>query len=187
MSRRPHIQQRRRFYVGCEGQSEGGYVAQLQHLCDAEGLHLHLDIDTFPAGVGDPLDRVSAALRRSALRARLRGAYRARFIFLDSDQAIAHPQRAADARRAAERTGLVLIWQETCHESLLLRHLDGHQARRPVDTASAVRSLIQAWPNYAKPMDAHALSLRINRDAVLRASAAEPELANFLRVLGWNV
>lgn len=187
MSRRPHIKQRRRFYVGCEGQSEGGYVARLQHLCDAEGLHVHLDIDAFPAGVGDPLDRVSAALRRSLARARIRGAYRARFVFLDSDQAIASPQRGADARRDAAQAGLMLIWQETCHEALLLRHLNGHQARRPVDTPSAVRSLTQAWPNYAKPMDAVALSLRIDRDAVLRAASVEPELADFLRTLGWTI
>lgn len=187
MSRRPHIQQRRRFYVGCEGQSEGGYVARLQHLCDAEGLHLHLDIDAFPAGVGDPLDRVSAALRRSAARARVRGAYRARFVFLDSDQALADPQRAADSRRDAARAGLVLIWQETCHEALLLRYLDGHQNRRPGDSASALRSLIQAWPTYAKPMDAFALSPRIDRDALIRASIVEPGLADFLRTLGWNI
>lgn len=187
MRRRPHIQQRQRFYVGCEGQSEGGYVALLQRLCDAEGLHLHLDIDAFPAGVGDPLDRVSAARRRSTAKARLRGAYRARFVFLDSDQAIADVQRAADARRDAARAGLILIWQETCHEALLLRHLDGHQTRRPIDTASALRNLTQAWPGYAKPMEAQALSLKIDRDAVLRAALVEPDLASFLRTLGWNI
>ena len=68
--RGPRIQ-RRRFFVACEGESEGGYAALLQHLADESGLAIHLDIRTCHGG--DPLAIVEAAVRELNSRRILRG------------------------------------------------------------------------------------------------------------------
>jgi hypothetical protein len=79
---------------------------------------------------------------------------------------------------------LQLIWQRPCHEAVLLRHLDGCSQQRPPSTALAGQRLANRWPGYAKAMPAVRLAERLDRVAITRASAVEPELAVLLREIG---
>ena len=105
------------------------------------------------------------------------------FALLDADQAARDPQRAERARRTAADNNITIIWQDPCFEAVLLRHLDGKTGHRPPDTPGAVKALQKEWVEYAKPMSRANLAKRIDRAAVLRAAAVEPELEALLRCL----
>jgi hypothetical protein len=64
--RRRLIPQRRRVFLGCEGESERGYCALLSRLLEARRRDVHLDIVLLQPGGGDPLALVELASRRIA-------------------------------------------------------------------------------------------------------------------------
>ncbi|RYF48738.1 MAG: hypothetical protein EOO38_09460 [Cytophagaceae bacterium] len=65
-----------------------------------------------------------------------------------------------------------------------MRHLEGKSANRPPDTPGAIKALEKEWVDYAKPMTRVNLAKRIDRTAVLRAAAVEPDLATLLQCIG---
>ena len=185
MSRRPpHIPQRTPIFVGCEGESEAAYVAFLQELALANGAHVHIHIEPLTPGAGDPLARVERAIARLARLRGRRAPFAHTFILLDSDQLQLNRVRAERAQREAQIAGLNMIWQDPCHEALLLRHLQGRTDRRPVTSALSLQALQRDWPDYHKPMTRHDLRQRIDIAAVRRAGANHPDLSALLTVLG---
>ena len=182
--RAPHIPQRRPVYIGCEGASEVSYAGLLQDLVRDADLPVHLVVEELGPGAGDPLARIEMAVSRLSHLRRARTVPAERFALLDSDQALRDPQRAHRARRVAADNHIIIVWQQTCFEAILLRHLQHHATRRPPDTPEADRALKREWPDYQKPMSRAALSRRIDRTAVLRAAAVEPDLSILLRCLG---
>lgn len=184
MTRRtPHIPPRRPVFVGCEGESEAGYVRFLQDLINAEGLAVHLIIENLGIGASEPQTRIELAVRKLEQLRRTRMAPPDRFVLLDYDQAEANPQRTEAARRLARRHHIQIIWQRPCFEGSLLRHLPGATTRRPQTSADAERALTKEWPEYLKPMSYRELARRIDRDAVLRAAGVEEELGLLLRCI----
>lgn len=185
MSRRPaHIPQRVPIFVGCEGDSEAAYIAFLRALAEDAKLPVHIHVEPFPAGVGDPLARVERATLRLRQLRKQRGDFRRRFILLDSDQLELAQERGERAIRMARNEGIELIWQRPCHEALLLRHLPQRADRRPGTARDALQALQVEWRTYAKPMTRLQLASRLDLDAVYRAARVEPELAGFLRSIG---
>lgn len=91
---------------------------------------------------------------------------------------------AGDAERLAQEHGIKLIWQEPCHEALLLRHLSGHAEDRPPTCRNAAGMLKAVWPEYGKPMSAAGLSQRVDLAGLRRAAAVEPGLKEFLDDIG---
>ena len=182
--RAPHIPLRKPIYVGCEGASEAGYAALLQDMANAAGRHVHLHVDQLGPGAGDPLDRIEMAARRIKLLRRTRVAFVSRFAFLDEDQAEREPRRANQARSLAKENDIQIIWQRSCFEAVLLRHLPGRATHRPPSSQDAHRALLRELPDYEKPLGRAALAKLIDLDGVLRAAVVEPELAALLRVLG---
>ena len=67
---------------------------------------------------------------------------------------------------------------------MLLRHLEHCATLRPPTTTVAAAQIAQRWPTYDKPMDAADLAARLDRAAVLRAAAVEPDLAPLIAAVG---
>ena len=186
-SRRRIVPQRRRVFVGCEGDSERGYAALLDELLDGIRPDRHLDIVPLQPGAGDPLQLVERALAHIAADARKRGrpSYIERAILLDHDRRTDNPDRGAQAEAQARANKLRLIWQQPCFEALLLRHLPNCRDLRPPVTARAVAELERHWPGYVKGLPKTRLAERVDAAAVRQAAAVEPELAAFLRTIGF--
>lgn len=183
--RRAERPQRFRIFVGSEGESEQGYVALLQRLADAAGLALHFDTVVLQPGGGDPLAIVELAVRRMTRRERQSGApYAHRAILLDADKRGQQPQRDDRAGTLAAIEAITLIWQEPCHEALLLRHLPGCAQLRPPQTPLACQQLVQRWPDYRKPMPAARLAQRIDAASLAQIRTVERALAGFLMAIG---
>jgi hypothetical protein len=183
--RRPaHRPLKQQIYIGCEGASEAGYAALLQDFINNAGQPFYLKIDDLGRGAGDPLARVEMAVAHIAQQAKKRTAPDACFILLDNDQIALDAQRAESAKRMAAQNNITLIWQDPCFEAVLLRHLPNRAARRPPDSRRAEEALVREWPGYEKPMLRAQLARRIDIDAVTRAAAVEPDLAQLLRALG---
>jgi hypothetical protein len=181
--RRHFIEPKRPIFLGCEGQSETGYGALLAGFADEAGLRVHLEVvDLAPAG--DPLDRVEKAAGRIEHLRRRRGTFTEKFILLDSDQQAENPQRTAQAKVLAARLEITLVWQEPCHEAMLLRHLLGRAANRPPTSQAAYQSLTNEWPEYAKPMARIDLMRRLDLVAARRAAEVEPSLMALLSAIG---
>lgn len=183
--RRPFRPQRAPIFVGCEGESERGYVALLGRLVEQAALPVHLDPVLLQPGGGDPLAIVERAVQRLAERRRKRQtAYHAQFILLDRDKWGQVPARDVQIAGVAARADLQLVWQTPCHEAMLLRHLENCAALRPPSTPIAEAQIAQRWPEYEKPMDAADLAVRLDRAAVMRATAVEPDLARLIEAIG---
>jgi hypothetical protein len=178
--------QRRRVFLGCEGASERGYGELLRQLRDAQKQDVHLDIVLLEPGGGDPLTLVQRAERRIADREAKRERYAVRAVLLDTDQLDKDPKRDERADVLARKAKIMLIWQDPCHEGLLLRHLDGCRDRRPATCDQAERELKQRWPDYQKGMAARQLALRIGAAQLCQAYEVEPTLAEFLLAIGWQ-
>lgn len=178
------IPPRRPVFVGCEGESETGYIGLLQDLLNAAAIPVHLVVENLGLGAGDPLSRIEMALRKLEHLRRTRTAPAERFVLLDHDQAAENPTRAHSAQRLASEHAILIIWQRPCFEALILRHLPQCAARRPPDTAEAERALKREWPEYEKPMTRAELARRIGLADVLRAAAVENELGALLERIG---
>jgi hypothetical protein len=182
--RRSSIPQRRPVFVGCEGESELGYAALLQHLLRDANLHVHLIVEDLGIGAGDPLSKVQMAIRKLAQLRRSWGAPNERFLLLDSDQNENIRGRVATAQGLAAQHRIQIVWQHPCFEAVLLRHLPNCATRRPPDTTEAMRALRREWADYEKPMARTDLSRKLGLTNVLQAAAVEPTLGSLLRCLG---
>lgn len=184
MRRRPIIQRKKPVHLGCEGESEVAYCQVLNNLLRAKDLPVHLHVEVLAPGTGDPLSRVQRALQRITERERRRVRFQLKAILLDSDQAALQPDRVGRATRLAAQHDIALIWQNPCHEALLLRHMPNCADRRPPNSRAAQQMLRRPWPQYEKPMPRVQLAKRIDLDAIRQAAGVEPELRMFLVDIG---
>lgn len=182
MARRQKVPRRRRLFVGCEGESEQGYVALLQRFAEERGASVHADAKVIPRA-GDPLALVSRAIDLAAQGERgSKPAYSVRFLLLDTDLLGQNPDRDAQIPGLVARHGLVLVKQSCCFEASLLRHIDGHENDDPPNAAIALTRLRHAWPDYKKGLPAQELQRRISLEDVQRA-AQNPLNAEFLALI----
>lgn len=182
--RRNLIPQRRRIFVGCEGESERSYVTLISRLLEERHRRVHLD--PVPLGGGDPLGILEKALRQLDRRARQREPYAAQAILLDADKRRHDAKRSAQAASLAAQCNVHLIWQDPSHEALLLRHLPGCEQLRPPTAQHAMTELRRRWPDYEKGMPAVRLATCLGREAVLRAASVDGELCAFLDRIGFG-
>lgn len=179
--RRPRIiQQRRRIFLGCEGESEQSYGVLLARLVEMHHRRVHIDAVVLQPGGGDPLAIVERAVEAMRRRAASNGAYAAQALLLDRDKLGLAPERDARIEGLALRHGFLLIWQEPCHEALLLRHLPGCGTLRPGSTERAAAELRARWPGYRKGLPAVQLGIRLTEAAVLQAASEDAALTALL-------
>jgi hypothetical protein len=184
--RRPIIPQRRRIFLGCEGESERGYGALIGRLLETQRRDVHLHVVLLRPGGGDPLALIERA-RKLILEGERKSEspYMHRAVLVDRDRLGQAPLRDAQIALIAEAARIRVIWQRPCHEALLLRHLEGCQQLQPPTSPQALATLRQHWPEYVKGMPALRLADRINDVAIRRALQVETELAGFLADLGY--
>ena len=185
MARRQSFRRpRKRIFVGCEGESERGYAAFLSLLAQEADLLVHLDIRL--CNGGDPLAIVETAVSEMRRRSRLRGAYVEKAIFLDGDRRRDVPDRATQADRLIQQSGLLAVWSQPALEALLLRHLPGCERLRPATSELALRELKRHWPQYVKAMPAREIRRQLDLVAVRRAAAVEAEPPSLRKFGGWG-
>ena len=183
MRRRAHHRpERKPIFVGCEGDSEVSYIAFVSDL--AETARLPVFIKPVALREGDPLTRVEKAVRLINDNRRKRIDYAARFILMDSDQIALAPDRAEQAKLIAIENRISIIWQDPCHEALLLRHFAGHETKRPKTASTSAKQLVKQWPDYKKAMARTEIAKTLDHDAVCRAASVEQELKSFLVIIG---
>lgn len=177
-----HRPQRRRVFVGCEGDSEAGYAAFIGLLAEEVGLPVHVDIRKCRGG--DPLAIVETAISELRVRSNRHGAYAIRAVFMDADRSKETPGRTARANRLLGDHRIHSVWSQPTFEALLLKHFRGRERLEPATTALAFRQLQDCWPRYRKGMSARELRTELDSAAVARAAAVVPELRRFLEVIG---
>jgi hypothetical protein len=179
MTRTPQRPQRRRIFLGCEGESERSYGAFLHQIKAQSGL-LHIEAVLLLPGGGDPLaiiERTYAAIKRNERRY---GRYAVRAVLLDNDRYNPNDDRGRQVGSLLLEGNILPIWQSPCHEALLLRHLSGCDSLRPPTVAQAMTALRRHWPDYQKGASAAYLAARIGVEHVRQAAKVEPDLAAFL-------
>ena len=181
---RPHIPQRKRIYLGCEGESEQSYGKRLNEIADSAGLHLYIDCDVLQPGGGDPLALVETAIKHIRQKAFRRGPFENCGVILDADKLRVSPERDLQLQRLANTHRIHLIWQRPCHEGFLLRHFERQETMRPQNSELAMQALSRLWPEYRKGAPASELASRIDRNAIHRAAAVEPDFRAFLVRIG---
>lgn len=181
MKRQNHIRQRRRIFVGCEGESEQSYIALIQrHLGAAAAFHIVAPV----LNGGDPLALLESARKAiRAQRANGRDPFVERFVLIDSDLRGRSPARDVECGAVAAEEGIDIVWQEPCHEAMLLRHLIGCHDRRPATSTASLEALRREWPRYRKNMTAQELEERIDRASLERAVEHDLEVAKLLRLV----
>lgn len=182
--RRPIIEPKKPVFFGCEGDSEVAYGQVINDLLRSRNLPVYLHVESLAPGAGDPLARVQRAFQRIAERERKRGKLQLKAILMDSDQTGAEPERARRANRLAAQHNITIIWQDPCHEALLLRHMPGCSDRKPLTCRIAQQELKRSWPEYEKPMSRARLAKRINLDTIRQAAGVVPELRAFMEDIG---
>jgi len=177
--------QRRRIFLGCEGESEQSYGSLLHHLVDARG-HLNIEPVVLQPGGGDPLAIVERAFYIIQRKERAYGErYFYRGVLLDRDTYGQNPGRDQQIQGLIIAAKLHLIWQHPTHEAFLLRHLPGCQKLRPRNTAEAIARLREHWSGYEKGAPMTYLRARLNLDNIRAACTVEPELESFLKAINY--
>lgn len=179
MAGKRHVQ-RRRIFVGCEGDGERGYIAFIANILERVHSRVYIDAKLLRPGGGDPLALVEVAQTIIQREERNREPYEKKFLIMDSDKIGISHDRDQRAYAIAARIRASFIWQVTAHEAFLLRHLPRCAMRRPPNTASAEQQLRREWPEYEKPMSAAALGRTLDIASLRQANGVEPELAVFL-------
>ena len=180
--------QRRTVFLGCEGDSERAYGALISRLHEEHRHDLYLHVVLLKPGGGDPLTLVERACHSIVEYERKRDIrYAVRAVLLDGDRRGQSPQRDMRMVELAQSTHLRFIWQEPCHEALLLRHLEGCQTLRPPSSALAMVELRRRWPDYVKGISAVQLAKRISIREIAWAASVEPSLREFLYAIGFPI
>jgi hypothetical protein len=186
MKRRNPIPQRTRIFLGCEGESEQSYGVLLSRLVERQHKRIFLNTVLLRPGGGDPLGLVQLAERRKKHAEKNDSSFAASFVLLDSDKKGKAPARDQQAETLATEAGLDLIWQDPCHEAMILRHLLNCDQMRPQTTAIAIATLHTRWPAFVKAMPAAKLSATLDEDHVRRARAVEPGLNRLLNAIAFQ-
>ncbi|NNH33906.1 hypothetical protein C9413_32485 [Rhizobium sp. SEMIA 4085] len=83
-------------------------------------------------------------------------------VLLDFDQVATNATSRHQTEALAKNNGIDIIWQDICHETLLLHQIDGFQAHKPPTAAKALVALRKQWPDYQKPLTQSDLSKKFD-------------------------
>lgn len=180
--RRHPIPLRKRFFIGCEGQSEQSYVKFLYDLSKAQHKAVHLESHVLKEG--DPLARLQLAIKIIKRSEALHGRYSAKFMLFDFDQYDLAPERTRLAENIGQENGIDLIWQRPDHEGLLCGHFDHLKNRHFLDKRESLAALLKAWPTYQKNQTALQIQRMLSLEHVLCAARSLPDFKKLIVAIG---
>ena len=180
MARHRPVPRRKRIFVAAEGDGEQALARWLQRLCDARGLHLHLDVAV--AGGKDTRWVVEYAVDRRRRRNENRVRDIAALVFLDSDRLEEDSANGRDPETVRGRRDLQLVYLRPNLEGLLVRLHRGHE-KRFVAAQDGETRLRELWPEYDKSVSAGALAERFGLDDLRRAARHDPDLRGALTLI----
>lgn len=184
MRRRGTRAQKKRIFLGCEGESEVSYGRFLSELLQQSDAPYVIITQNLGIGAGDPATRLYRAAQVIDRQTDAHGAFHRRFALLDDDQVANDNPRRRRAEVIAAQHQIRIIWQRPCHEAFLLRHFPRHATSRPATSALALAALEAEWPGYEKGVAAARIAKRLTLTHVREAAAVEDGLAELLRVVG---
>ncbi|HWU61504.1 MAG TPA: RloB domain-containing protein [Ensifer sp.] len=179
---RQSIPERARIFVGCEGESEEGYSAFLARLARDHDLPVAVDANKMKGG--DPLSRIEWAREYISREEEKRGAYSAKFAFLDTDQAVLDPGRADRAVALADQLGITIIWQQPDHEGLVLLHFDHTEKKHPTTKAASQKAVLKVWGSYKKNSTGQQYRSKLTVDSLKLAGRGHSDLNELLMTIG---
>ena len=182
MPPRLSVPERKRFFVGAEGESERSFATWLRRLCDEASLYVHLDV--FVCGGGDGFEVANYAAKQYRRRTREHGQFASGLILLDSDRVEQDRPHGRNPEVALKNErGICVIYLRPNLEGLLLRLHKNHE-QEFVPARVAQQSLRRLWRDYEKPAPADALSERFSLGDLQRASRHDTDLHKILATLG---
>jgi hypothetical protein len=174
--------QRRRVFVGCEGQCEKSYSAFISDELETQRQDRYLDAVSMNGS--DPLSIVEKSIECIKRAEKAYGSYFLKMVLLDSDKLGACEERDVQIVVLAKSHGLLLVWQSPCFEGLLFSHFD-EKHPRPATSKAAILELRKHWGTYKKPPSRYDLARHIGRIEIERARRVEPDLDGFFTDIGF--
>lgn len=169
MSYQRRIRRRKRFFIGCEGESERSYATLLGQFAEEQRQAIHIDSQVLCGG--DPLTLVKKAVGKITRdREQNHSPYAARFLMFDTDLMGRNPAHDREMKKIANESQLILIRQKVCIESFLLRHFIGHENDNPLDSSDALKRLQKVWGDYRKGIPTLDMAKHIQPIDVQRAA-----------------
>lgn len=148
-------------FFGCEGLQESTFVSWIALRARNRGIPLAIRNE--PLGkAGSPRVKVELAASRMAKREEAGVPFVHRFALIDLDVIKYDLAEIAAVEAIAARAGLVIIWQDPCHQAVLLRAM-GFNGRIQ-DTNHANQLMDIHWPGYEKGLAARHLDARLGPD-----------------------
>ena len=178
--RRP-TPKRKRFFIGAEGESERSLAKWFKRLCDAAGLHVHLDIKA--CNGGDSLTVVTHSVKQYRKRSRDQGQFSGGMVILDADRIEEDKLRGRDPLTGLDSENLSLVYLTPNIEGLLLRLHRGCE-NRFLSVLDTKRSLHVLWPDYDKPASAKELSSRFRLEDLQRTAQHDAYIRLIMETLG---
>lgn len=180
------IPSRRPVFIGCEGESEQAYCIVLGDIIKQTVNNVHLEATLLGEGAGSPFAKIKKAIKKIEQYEKTRSKFWKKAVLIDSDIIDHNAEHKTQTENLASSHGIRIIWQEPCHEALLLRHLPNCSQLRPPTTVLSGRELVLKWQNYQKPMSSIQIAKCINRVGLAQAISVETELRDFLNEIGWR-
>ncbi|MGO6748205.1 hypothetical protein ACCS93_38415 [Rhizobium ruizarguesonis] len=109
MRRRIVIPQRKRIFLGCEGESEQSYGVLLTRIVGQQKTAFFLDTVLLRPGGGDPLALIELAEKKKKQGEKKGGDYAVAYVLMDTDKRGQAPQRDQQAIKLAQDEGLTII------------------------------------------------------------------------------
>ena len=181
------ILQRKRIFIGGEGESEQSFIKWLYDLSNQECLHVHLHCQ--PLGGGGyrtMLDRAVCARRREE---RDRTKFKSSVLLVDGDRAA----RGDDGwtidqlKQEASKQRFAVCVQNPNFEGLLIRMLTPGREKLQLEPVDVQRQLRALWPDYQKAADAQMLESKFSLNDLLRVASVDQALKSLLMMIGFSL
>jgi hypothetical protein len=176
------IQQRKRIFIGAEGESEQSLIKWFQDLSNQRGLHVHLDCEVLKGGGYKPMLEKAVHFRKRKERDKVKDS----ILLVDADRAERDDGWSLfQLRQEALKHKFIVCVLYPNLEGLLVRLTEGNENLKP-SPPTVQKLLSKVWPKYEKPADARTLADKFTLADLLRVAKVDQELNVLLSIIGFR-